>query len=260
MRRRTESAPVSLFAFQDIITAVTGIILLITITLAILLITSSKARPDDDRTRYHQDLKNEIESLTAQRSKLDAKLHDLSNENAKISRLSSEELQREVETAERRLTEQASRVSDLESQAAELEAAWNQQKTEISSLNVELATEMVKDKGEIERVKDELSKLQSSKQLLFNLSEKSSKRAWVVQISGNGVKLAPADANTPPQSYRSESQFIADLESYPQSKNFFVLFVQPSGITAFQEIKFSLELEAYDFGIDVISEADSIIP
>jgi len=56
------------------------------------------------------------------------------------------------------------------------------------------------------------------------------------------------------------AEVIADLESYPQSKNFFVLFVQPSGITAFQEIRLSLELEAYDFGIDVISEADSIIP
>ena len=95
MSRRRSQLSFSLFAFQDIITAVTGILLLITITLAIILITTETVVPIDDRLEYHKQLQDELAVLAKKQDTVQIDLAAISKKNKGISRLRGEELKRE---------------------------------------------------------------------------------------------------------------------------------------------------------------------
>ena len=61
-RRRRRSAPFSLFAFQDIITSVTGIMLVITMLLALELLERTDVAPPQATAAISKDLERSNES------------------------------------------------------------------------------------------------------------------------------------------------------------------------------------------------------
>lgn len=260
MARRRTTLSFSLFAFQDIITAVTGILLLITITLAIILITTEKAIPVENRTEYHQDLQKEVESLAKQSDAIQAELEVVANKNAGLSRLNGKELKREVEYAVQAVKVANAKIEELKKKQTILGKAWSEQESRDEQLSTALRKRSSKDQQELNDIKQEISDMRTRDRFYFNLPDDINKRAWLVQISKSEVAVAPVDGKSGTKRYGSPAQFFKTLRQYPSKKNYFVLFAKPSGVLNFESIQAKLDLQSYDFGIDAIDENASIVP
>ncbi len=260
MARRRHTLSFSLFAFQDIITAVTGILLLITITLAIILITTKKAIPVEDRTKYHQDLQKEVEALAKQRDSIQQDLEVVANKNAGLSRLNGKELKREVEYAVQALKVANSKVDQLKKKQTVLGKAWSEQESRDDAMSTALRARNSKDQQELNDIRQKISDMRTRDRFYFNLPDDINKRAWLLQISKTEVAVAPVDGKSGTKRYGSPAEFFKTLKQYPSRSNYFVLFAKPSGVLNFEQIQAKLDLQSYDFGIDAIDEDASIVP
>lgn len=260
MRRRRVPLSFSLFAFQDIITGVTGVLLLITITLAILLVTTQQAIPLDERTEYHKDLQQQVHLLAKQQAAIQQDLSIVAAKHDGLSRINGDELKREVEYAVRNLKVMNARVADLSKQKTVLGLAWSEQSQRDEQLSTALQARNDMIQQELNDVKEELSDLRASERYYFNIPKDIKKRTWLVQISQTELAVAPVDGKLETKRYGSAKAFLATLSEYPPSQHYFVLFVRPSGIENFELVQAQLDLLSYDFGIDAIDEASSLLP
>lgn len=260
MSKRRTSLSFSLFAFQDIITAVTGILLLITITLAIILITTEKAIPVEDRTKYHQDLQKEVAKLAEQVDAIQADLVEVKKKSEGLSRLQGEQLKREVEYVVRNVKIANSRVEELKQKKEVFGKAWSEQVSRDENMSTALKNKNSKLKQELNDIVQTLSDMRTRNQFIFNLPEDINKRAWLLQVSKGKLELAPVDGKLAPKTFGTTNDFLKTLKNYPRKKHYFVLFVKPSGVPNSEAIQAKLDLLAFDFGIDAISEDSSIVP
>ena len=120
-RRRTQSA-LSLFSFQDIITSICGIVVLITLILALELtskiVEASIADPVRSRDAYNQMLR-EVDEMTGQIDELGANLDRMADDLARSIALSLPEIQAEIERVSAEIEENERKLKNWDDLVAE---------------------------------------------------------------------------------------------------------------------------------------------
>lgn len=91
------SNPISLFSFQDIITCLTGIMIVIVLVILLQLVDAlSKTTGESDLTPQYNEKKQERDLLKARKNELLEKLRELEKENKKIMKSTPDELAEKI--------------------------------------------------------------------------------------------------------------------------------------------------------------------
>ncbi|MBR3219927.1 MAG: hypothetical protein IKF77_08390 [Thermoguttaceae bacterium] len=266
-RRRTQSA-LSLFSFQDIITSICGIVVLITLILALELtskiVEASIADPVRSRAVYNQMLQ-EVEEMTGQIDDLGANLDRMADDVARSIALSLPEIQAQIEQvrAEIRANEQK-----LEN--------WNDLLTESDERN-RRALLLDEENKRLEEQKQELQKLYQElleksmlaaddDDFLYFDKENAPKEApWLVDIDQQAVRVIPAASILPsgPKPFTGDdddicSSFMKWAKKRSETTEYFVLLVRPEGADLYEEIKARLQAADFRVGVDYIGQYQKI--
>lgn len=271
---RSGAGTVSFFAFQDIITAVTGILVIITVLLSLSLPeTQDDAAPDTSA------------ETTALRAKLEALLRRIADlRHASESTLASPQaspraLQMEVEL--------------LETELAELTAFTSAQKkskpteTTASQLERSMASDLALEEADQRRLAAKLQQLKEAaaaaaatrqqadaevRQLEASLlaemdrranlvlvrdKSRTSKEPLVAVVSSEGATVHRFDEGTAAP-LRDVSAFRTALASFSPLDHYFVFYAKPSGVAQIERYFEAARNGGFEVGYDAIPE-DAVI-
>ena len=267
-RRRHNESPLSRVSLQDIITSVTGILVLLTLILALDLTTREAA--SSVATLETRAVASEVQETLAQTQ---AQLQALQDLLAAQTEATTELARLTPAAALQQQAELDRELATLAQDTAQLQA--NVQSKEQDSRELERkSTEKASDRERVRHlqqqsdlVKQQLAELKRSNRVFYRPRAGDGKRAWLVDIRAQVIVVAPADAQHEQQAFEASSEKLsvndfvrwATAHRHPGGE-YFVLLVRPSGIDSFHDLEERLLKAGFETGIDLISSDLEIFP
>ncbi len=249
-RRKPQSSPFSLFSFQDIITATTGILVLLALVLALsVVMQQSTAAPAAND--YVADLEKEIADLSAAIKQLEATATADNSRNKLLASLTPEELENKLKTLQASLDTTTSNNAVTKKTISMLEKKLKDENI------LETLDRLEKQKQAVDartaETQTKLNELQSSSRVVYNFRATATS-PYLVEIDGAELKTAKTGVKAPARIDTTVRGLVEFAESQPASQRYFLLLVKPSGIKKYSLLKPYLEKMNADIGVELIGE------
>lgn len=258
MTRRRRSSPFSLFAFQDIITSVTGIMVLLTLMLTLELLhrkeTSPAVRTEVVNTRLRSAVgenRREIERLRQLLAAERAEILSVAEFDPQSVAQQLADLQELTEDLEGNLTELGGEQAETARQRNAVLAEQDRREDDAQTLEQLLE--------EIRTQRDQMARMQQSNRTIYNAAEGADKAAWLVEVSNDGLQTAPVGRAAVPQRFVSVTEFRQWITARDAQREYFVLLVKPQGVARFQAALETLQQFNFDVGFDLLSHDQTAI-
>lgn len=259
--RRAGSNSVSFFAFQDIITSVVGIFVLITLIM-ILELVQSKVNAATQRVSVPmelvaqlQELEADVQRLEALHKKLQASAAKAASRNAFSAAEERESLARKLEEAESELETARRRTARMQTQ---LQATKNMEKelvrreAELAKLQ-ESSSTSASERQDTARVS---AALEIDKPLIFR--DQTQQGRYLVLVILQQGQIHVTDAQTH-QTHKlvngaltgSFNEWLSHVDIHTRQ---FLLIVKPSGEKIFEDVRDLLKKASAVYGFDVAGE------
>jgi hypothetical protein len=255
MGRRQNSAPMSFFSFQDIITATTGILILLALVLALSVIDQG-AQSDveipnatNEQVANRAGLISEVESL----KKLS---EEIATETASLASATPDELKGKLAETNEAISRLKQTIKDAQSELY----SQQQQLEELQNSSTDKAMKTASEKLErsIKETNLKLKDLKSDNRVVYNFRE-TTREPWVVQISDAKILAARVGRQEKPRSFNLAADFNQFATSVPDAQQYFVLVVRPDGIENLDSIKAFLFRKRFDVGVELIGESVTVV-
>ncbi len=274
--RQSSSPKISFFAFQDIITAVSGILILIVLMLAAGLdkdaaVASNESNPE---------LQNRLAELLAEQTHLEIETLRLRETLAMAHSLpDTHQISIEVDALRNRLQQTRQRTADLKAEAESQEAATRQQDTLLGLADLRSSLDKLRrDADDVEKrvsaaaaighqmeeqVRDAQSKLLMVKAREGQLwlvpgKDTSTMEPVLVTVSGSGLLVDRFDKPAERVVVNASSALAGidrQLEKFNKANQYLVFLIRPSGIELFEEVSEAVRGKGFSIGFDAIAES-----
>lgn len=256
MRRRRNENPLSLFSFQDIITSVTGILILLAIMLAIAVIRQTDAAPVDDIRPEIDALSAQVKSLETEISQLDMIVRETDSQMTRWSGRTKDELQTELASLLATKKMEEAKLYQFKSSVAD--ARQNLQKMATDPLVGKLKSAIAEGERKLTDINNKKSQLSSGKRVVYHFRNTSS-RPWLVEITKERIRAGRAGEKATPLEFKTVNQFIAFVKAQPEGDRYFVLILKPSGVDVYGRIRDELNSLNVDIGTDLLDEGQTAL-
>jgi len=254
-RRKRAAVPFSLFAFQDIITSVTGIILLITMMMALELVqnlTRAQAAPQEQKsTHVVSQLRQAVTEGVAEADRLQKILDETST-----IRFDADSLRRRLEQLQAAAKELQSQNNQIQSTQQQIDARRERQKEDAKELTPEaIAAQLSEQKA----VAEQIEAMRQSNRVIFNRPEGAAKSPWLVELNETSIVAAEMGQVRVPQSFATTDEFVQWVASQDHNSQYFVLLVKPASIDTFAVVRKALQDRQFDVGYDLLRSDQTAI-
>ncbi|NCC50846.1 MAG: hypothetical protein EOM20_06465 [Spartobacteria bacterium] len=255
-RRKVGTSPISLFSFQDLITSLSGILILLVLIMSVqIAIQGEVTKPPPVMDNHLQerlaDLREQAKSLRRQLDELRELYRSQGTNDAVATARVNIQAEREHDELRDAIEKSQNNLTALEKQLERARA----KETEARNKTISLKTEI-----------DKLRAAQAEalqKNRMFVIPEPGApKTAVIVECSGETVRAGYIDRATPPVSFVAgeamESEFRQYLDRLSSSSEYLVFMVKPSGVNVFYKLKNVAIENNFDVGYDALEEERSI--
>lgn len=258
--RRANTDAFSLFAFQDIITSVTGIMILVTLIFSLELtrerpqLTTKSVSSIEDPSPSVDDLRDQLTALQA-----------IFDENQVMLQSIAAMPAAEVAELEATLKE---RLASIEAFSQETASANDQLRSDVSRTTsaVETSLETLQSlSNELKRLQEEISTTSKSSVVVYNPDPAATKSAWLVDLGKARIRvfaLAGGSTRIFPNGIAGEvpNGFIDWARQRDNSQEYFVLLLRPEVIELYDKLHPLLEGMGFDLGFDLIDNDTNTQP
>ena len=257
-RRRGNHSRFSLFVFQDIITCVMGIMLLITLMLCLQISSASLSVPsksDETIRRMQQQaasLTQEIESLQKTVDDQITLLTAGAIDDPELLRNRALTLETENNLAKADLTAMWQQQVSARETLSDLQRTSDQEnarKSELTQLQQENA-----------RIMEELKQLKSGDRVIYNAHTSAASACWLVEMSDSGTFLTgELGKKQVPLEFKSRAALSAWIQQRHRAGAVFMLIVKPNAATVFEQLSDELRKQNITFGFDLLPQNQSAL-
>lgn len=253
---RGKSGPVvSLFAFQDIITSVSGILIVVVLLMALELVE----RPEADAAApgaHTEATADALAAAEAERDTLKAVLADEGEAVREAAGTSAEELRRDLADQEAEIERVGEQFRDLEADAEALEEAAEALEVKQFDAAGRIA-ELEEARRRTAELQREIESARRDDRVVFTLPRGINRPGWLVVLSGEKLAAASIGVEARPTDFDG----IAELLDWSEEHrgDYFLLLIRPSGIDAFNRVETAFELRGVTYGFDVIGETTDVL-
>lgn len=276
MGRRKPAAAFSLFSFQDIITSVSAILILVMLLLTIELVTRRRGQAAVDPAVSQRQIAasaDKLESLTARlRDDVDARRAKRPSRTPEAARQERVRATEERDAAARQLDE-TRRIREAARKHADAVAAEaGARAADIEELE-HLEKQTAEDHREAQRL-DEANRKEQERQekrrreiadsprsgteLVFNPPADSDRRAWLVELSGDGIAVVLLGGDRTERlgdETESGSRFASWRDGLDENGDYCLILIRPSVSGQIEElVERALTNAGIRFGIELIGE------
>jgi DNA repair exonuclease SbcCD ATPase subunit len=275
-RTNNNSSPISLFSFQDIITAVTGIMILVVLLLILTIIDkklteipnitptktddAERVKLYDSITKIELEIKKKIDHL----EKLNSVIKNKTENSRSLSELIKikKNLKRETRKNQKLISELNKNLTLKKKQLKELNEkhlkvlAVAGKEIENNSRSVEkLESEITKVESELENLKANMHKI------IFNMPVNSNKNPIIVECSQDGITINLINDKKIIKFKNNSITFIELIKKFESwldnrnnRKDYIVLFIKPSSAGYIPLIFANLELKHFEYSKEPFEE------
>jgi len=257
-RRGRRSSPISLFAFQDIMASVIGMVFIVVLVLA-LDIVHAKARgttvdwqnvTDADveslKTRV-KELKRQVRKSKADIERLSTRL-DLTSGDEVAALDKVKRLEATLKSLYERIREGQETVEQSDTETARLVREAHEAQQEADRLD-----------KQIDELRERLKSVSAAPRLAFIIDPHPGRlEPWLLEVSGSSLRVASEDGSSVVMEFRGDSanqrkeRFLAWLSTQSPRTHYFVLLVKPSGVLLSDELHRILKDRGFDIGKDLL--------
>lgn len=255
-RSKGSSSPISLFSFQDLITSLSGILILLvlimSVQIAVQAVTATSPRIEDPEIQARLPaLREETEALRKRLAELRA-LHNSQGTNDAVSVVrASVQAEREHELLRVAIEKMNSAVAALEKRLEMIRSEEAEARSQATTLTQEM---------------DDLRTAQAEaleqKRIFVIPEEGTTKTAVIVECSDAIARAGYIDRAAPPTSFSTEREMSTEFRKYlgglSSSREYIVFMVKPSGVNVFQALRSIAVASGFDVGYDALEEDRSI--
>ena len=280
-RRRSRDNPVSLFAFQDIITSVTAIMILLVLILTLEFISRARwAGVADGHRQVATDLSQSIRQAESRIAALQRELAEARRAASRAIAVSADDLEGRLEAAETtqrtidaaiaRAEEAAARAAEERREAENSLLTGEANAAETATLKAEAASSGVTaeaieqaNRAEKQRQRDVKARGAGPTHLVFNPAPDGGKTAFLVEVSGQGVTVLPARGGRPQElgwgfvgPSRAFRTWLAGLRA---NREYVVIMLRPSGMSRYDAMRSAIVESGLDVGTELVPEELAIV-
>lgn len=275
-RRRGAASAISLFSFQDIITSVTAIVILLVLilTLELVIRTETRGVAAEDRQVAVQ-LRGAVAALERQAATLRAELSAAQAAALRGASFSESEVRQRKQVAAARAAELAAEIAALERDLAR--AASNRRRSEGALLTTrQKPTESAETVAEINARVSEIEKSNAAererqkmlraeginptveKTLVFNPPPGESLVPILVEVSRDGLAAVIPGNGRPLRFPEVNGEFTQWLEGIDRTKEYIVVVLRPSGIRTYEAVLAAIRGAGIALGSELVGESMAI--
>ena len=272
-RFSTGAGSTSFFAFQDIITAVTGIMVLVALLMALHLTVGGQAAPrvDPDLVKLHAELSAERDTLHGKVAAIraTAMVAGPSSDDTTAEIQNIEDMIRELNRDEARLVRDTSLASSASSSQVDAEDLRGSNKRTTDAIakaekeNEETSNLIRSLEQKVERAQTEALDAARSTADVWLTPDRSdtSKEPVIISVLPGSLvaqRLDSAKESTAERTSDTKSNLSTLLKETKPSDQFLVLYFKPSTLASFDDtVKAAKEL-GYEVGYDIIEEEGTV--
>lgn len=264
-RRKAQGPSVSFFAFQDIITSVVGIFVLITLIMMVELVTrkasasGSNQAVEDTFSAVIVELQQQYEALEARSAKLDT----MAKKIGSVQVFNRDEVTKELQASIQSLNEQLERT---ERRNQEIQRVIDEQKKLQSDLQMEVRNrspdreELEKLRKDLEKLDTRLAKLNTQEPLIYKSQSLDGRNVVVLEITSREIAILDlaGDTRVTLRGRYFAGEFKDWMRKQTISRNHFFLLIRPGGSDNFQQIREVLDNSKASYGYDVLDMEKSL--
>lgn len=247
-RRKGNSVPFSLFAFQDIITSVTGIILLITMMMAVELVQNMQRAASAPQEQKSSAVEGTLRSAIQENTEEIVRLERLLEETNTI--------RFDADALRRRLANLSAATAALEQQTTRIELTQKdieQRKAQLAEQSKEITPESIEKHSQEQReITQQIEAMRQANRVIFNRPEGATKIPWLVELNADKILAAEMGASRPPQIFAGETEFLAWASNQNAGAVYFVILVKPDSIETFAALRQNLQVRQFEVGYDLL--------
>lgn len=262
MGRRTAQAPFSLFSFQDIITSVTGIVVLMLLVMALELASRKLQAPAVQQSITREDTRAALSEAQTKIQELQRMLEssdwsELASRTPTEFAIEQEVLTRQIPLLKSDLAAAKRRVAELERQEKAAHDQWNARGKDRQQLE--------RMEAEIGAIEAKLKKVQKSGTLVYRAGPRESRQPWIIECTAASISAAPlGPISKPLQFVGSDSlsrirQVEAWAKGLSRSEVYLVLMVKPGGAETATILEEKLRDLGLGVGLDLIGSDQAAI-
>lgn len=256
-RRGRSASKLSLFAFQDIITSVTGIMILVTLILALELIYRQDT-PPVMTAEITEQMQERIASNRAAIQEFQQRYEESTQRVEGLAGYDADRIQESVEALEKlneRLQEQ---LSQLDKDYKEAERRSREAQAELADRANEPDT-VEKLVAQAQEKLQQLEELRRSNRLFFTPARGDSKNVWLVEVADDTLVAARLGEAARPLKLEGFAAFRKWATTLDRGSERFMLLVKPEGIVPFHRLRHLLEELRFDRGFDLVRSNETFI-
>jgi hypothetical protein len=273
-RGRSTGAAISLFSFQDIITSVTAIMILLVLILTLELVSRSSQRGvavEDRRVarEFRESVRSTEQRVQSLRQEL-AALQARASESATFSAADTRQRAREATARAGRLAEEIAMLeTSLRTAASERRQSENAllstgpTSPEESPDHVEALERRV---AEIERANEAERQRQRDSAdsgaadgtpptLIFNVPPGETLEPRLLEVSGDGLVALAADAGESRHFRGLGREFERWLASLDSAREYVVVVLRPTGVKVYDDVVTAIEAAGISVGAELVGES-----
>lgn len=263
-RRRRSTPSISFFSFQDLITSVTGIMILLSLLLALSLTQRSPGRPTAHAAEAVDAVRESLAESRAHVAALQGEVRQGEQELAELAGLSVSGLQRQTSEARQQASDLRTRTDRLNNQRQAAQTRAQARESELAGRETD-RRRLERQQREAARLAAELAEMKSGKRMFFEAPPDGAKFPWLVEVTGSALRLRLLGRERPPLQFEGgtdadrRAQFRQWLRTLDSGSEYVLLLVKPSGLSQYQDLYDLIRSAGLDQGIDLVSEEQQVL-
>lgn len=258
-RRRRKRAIISLFAFQDIIMAVSGIVIVVVLLLTLELVERPDVSGDGGMhavaallQQTLAEAEGELATLRRATAEHDSGVRDLAD-------VASADFAAEIASLETRQRDLDQDIAKARQQSIALEAG--RRTAEAAEFDARPLVSEIEELAHRQAALEESLETASDRPV-YTMPRGDDRRGWLVVLRGVEIAAAPIGSPQPPLVFRKEGIFSRSAENaflewarrQDRASSYFLLLVKPSGAASYDRIETALRTDGFGFGFDLAAE------
>lgn len=263
-RRGRSRSPFSLFSFQDIITCVSGIIILITLVLALELSQRQEGSPQVQTAKLAAQLREAIADAQAEVARLESELNLETRKAQQLAGVSLGDLQHDLFSIKEQIKSLDAEIASLKKQEEEIAKHDARLQAKLFDRGKD-DTKRVDDERQVTDMEAKLRQVRQQNRLFYNPRTSDGKQIWLVQIERDRTLVAPAGSVARPQIFTHEFAFFRQtsfekwLESRSRTSDFIFFLVRPEGTDEFMKLRRVVDERDLPMGFDLLGVQQSAV-
>lgn len=253
MTRRGRPFTGSLFAFQDVITALTGVLFFVVLLMALDMVR--RVTPEAKASQAAS-LATELADLTDRRDQLQRRVNTLTDQLNVVSAQSETEIAEDIRRMARRVEFELTRLRELQ---AEVDQAAAQTAVAERRL-VDVEGELLDAEEQLERAKAKATSAQPT--VMYIVDEAVDRQPWLAELSGQAIRVGSPDGTSFRLDFTGSSaqgrldKLVTWARSLNRRRDYFVLLIKPSaGARHAVAVEIALRRAGFWTGKDLLPEA-----